>query len=77
METILEKNPETRFVVNCIAMETVAETMKCMRELPVSDVEVIQLGVSRAKTVGPYHMMMGENPITIISCKGNPQREEG
>lgn len=75
IEKILEKNPHTRFVINCIAMETVAETMKCMRELPVTDVEVIQMGVSRAKTVGLYHMMMGENPITIISCTGGRKEE--
>ena len=30
-------------------------------------VEIIQVQVSRAKTVGGYHLMQGENPIYICS----------
>lgn len=70
MELLLKKNPKVRIVINCIAMETVAETLKCLKELPVKDTEVVQLTVARAKEIGSYHMMMGENPITIISCTG-------
>ena len=32
--------------------------------------DIVQLGVARSKSVGRYHMMMGENPIYIISCSG-------
>ena len=57
-------------VINCIALETVAETLTCLKKLPVKETEILQLAVSKAKTVGSYHMMMGENPIYIISCTG-------
>ena len=70
LQMLLEKNPNIKIVINCIALETVAETMKALKELPFTDVEVVQMNVSRAKAVGPYHLMMGENPITIFSCKG-------
>lgn len=74
METILNlllnKNPKVRMVINCIALETVAETLACLKKLPVKETEILQLAVSKAKTVGAYHMMMGENPIYIISCTG-------
>lgn len=70
MEMLLAKNPQVRMVINCIALETVSEALACLRELPVKDTEVVQLSVSRAKEVGQYHMMMGENPIYVISCTG-------
>lgn len=73
MELLLDKNPQVRMVINCIALETVSETLRCLRELPVKDTEVLQISVSRAKEVGAYHMMMGENPIYIISCTGAAQ----
>lgn len=70
LEILLQKNPAVRIVVNCIALESVSEAVQCMKTLPVTDVEIVQLSVSRAKTVGKYHMMMGENPIYIVSCTG-------
>lgn len=74
METILKillrKNPAVRIVINCIALESVSEALQCLKTLPVTDAEVVQLSVSKAKTVGRYHMMMGENPIYVISCTG-------
>lgn len=74
METILrlllEKNPSVRIVINCIALETVSETLQCMKTLPVKEEEILQISVSKGKSVGNYHMMMGENPIYIISCTG-------
>lgn len=71
---LLQKNPEVRIVINCIALETVAETLKAVREIGFSYTEIVQVGVSRAKELGAYHMMMAENPIYIITCqylKGN------
>lgn len=74
METILrlllEKNPSVRIVINCIALETVSETLQCLKTLPVKGEEILQISVSKGKSVGNYHMMMGENPIYIISCTG-------
>ncbi|HIZ65942.1 MAG TPA: precorrin-6A reductase [Candidatus Blautia pullicola] len=74
LETVLEKNPQVRIVINCIALESISQALDCMKTLPVEDVEVIQLAVSRGKLLGPYHMMMGENPIYILSCRGRKER---
>ena len=71
LELLLQKNPRVRIVINCIALETVAETLSCIKELAVTDTEIVQLSVSKAKEIGSYHMMMGENPIYIISCTGD------
>ena len=70
---LLEMNPEIRVIINCIAMETVAETISLLKEFSLKDIEVIQLSVSRAKELGRYHLMIGENPITIISFTGGSE----
>ena len=70
VKLLLEKNPEVRIVINCITLETVTEAMNAIRDFNLTDVDIVQLGAARSKTVGRYHMMMGENPIYIISCSG-------
>ena len=70
IKLLLEKNPEVRIVINCITLETVTEAMEAIRKFDLKDVDIVQLGVARSKSVGRYHMMMGENPIYIISCSG-------
>lgn len=71
MESVLQKNPSVRIVINAIALETVAEAMACIKNLEVKDTDIAAISVGKAKEVGPYHMMMGQNPVFIISCTGN------
>lgn len=70
LEAILQKNPKARIVINAIALETVAEAMRCIRELPMTDVDIVTLAVGKSKEVGSYHMMMGQNPVYIFSFTG-------
>ena len=53
----------TTAVVNAISLETVAQ----ITELAAGQMqtEIIQVQVSRAKTVGTYHLMQAENPVYI------------
>lgn len=74
LDVLLEKAPSVRLVINCITLETLQEAMEAMETMPFTDVEVVQVMVSRAKRLGRYHMMMGENPIYIISCTGGRTR---
>lgn len=69
VELLLQKNGEVRIVINCITLETVSETLFVIREFGFTETEIVQLAASRAKELGRYHMMMGENPIYIISCQ--------
>lgn len=71
LNALLACNPSIRIVINCIALETATEALQCLNELPFAEKEIVQLSVSRSENVGSYHMMMGENPIYIISCTGN------
>lgn len=66
---LVRKNKDVRIVINCIALETVTETLQAIRDFAFEETEIVQLGVSRAKELGRYHMMMGENPIYVITCQ--------
>lgn len=66
---LLEKNPQVRMVINCITLETLTEALAVLKEQALEETEIVQLSVSRAKELGRYHMMMGENPIYIITCQ--------
>ena len=77
VELLLEKNPQVRMVINCITLETVGEALSCIKEMQTKrsewewESEVVQLGVARSKEIGRYHMMMGENPIYIITIQAH------
>lgn len=70
MALCLQKNPTARFVINAITLETVCQAVKALKELSLVETEIVQLSVARAKSIGNYHMMMGQNPVYIISGKG-------
>ena len=70
---LLKKNPEVRIVVNCIALETQMQVFELLNYYEFETQEIVLMQASRAKELGSYHMMMGENPIYIITCQ-NPKR---
>ncbi len=70
LEAILAKNKYARIVINAIALETLSEVMEIIKAIPLSDVEISCVQASRAKSVGSYHMMMGQNPVYVISFTG-------
>lgn len=71
LRLILEKNPKAVVVITAIALETAAEGIKLMEALGFSSVDAVSISTARSKKAGPYHMMMGQNPVTIISGRGN------
>ncbi|MDO4260793.1 MAG: precorrin-6A reductase [Eubacteriales bacterium] len=70
LQSILAKNPSVRLVINTVTLETVAEVTECLKELPLIEEEIISVSIARAKKAGAYHLMMGQNPIYIVTCRG-------
>lgn len=65
VEILLLKNPLIHIVCNTISLESIAEIQSL---LPLfTTTEVVQLQVSKAKKLGNYHLMQGQNPIYIIT----------
>lgn len=73
LKLLIEKNPGIRVVINAITLETLTEAMECLRILGFEDMEIVQISAARSKELGKYHMMMGMNPVFIVSG----QRGEG
>lgn len=56
-------------VVNVIALESLSSALEELKSRKFSDVEIVSMTVARNKSVGSLNMMMGENPIYIITAK--------
>ncbi|MEG1496024.1 MAG: precorrin-6y C5,15-methyltransferase (decarboxylating) subunit CbiE [Clostridiales bacterium] len=69
MKDIIKKYSDKplRLVVSAITLESVTEALSAMKECGFTDIEIIQAAVSRSKKAGTKHLMMGLNPITIVS----------
>lgn len=68
-----KKNPETRFVVNLITPESLAAVLEAVKTLPVTEPDLLTLTAARSKKVGSSHLMMGQNPVWIVTFEGNNQ----
>jgi precorrin-6Y C5,15-methyltransferase (decarboxylating) len=44
--------------------------MGLVEEGILPDAEILQVSAARSKVLGRYHMMMGQNPVYIISAGG-------
>ena len=64
------KNPHVRVVLNTVTAETFAEATRLISERNLSDAEIVELNVSRARKLGAYHLMSAQNPVYIISFSG-------
>ena len=72
---ILQKNPNARVVINTVTAESFAEVVDCIKDLPVRDVDILQLSAARGRKLGRYHLMTAQNPVFIISFTGGEENE--
>lgn len=75
LKTALEKNPRVRVVVAAVTLETLSQAAALLDALPFAGVEVSQITVARARELGRYHLMTGQNPVFLLSGEG--QGKEG
>ena len=69
LSLLLEKNPNIRIVINAITIETLAAVMECLKKYQFNTQEIVQISVSKSKKIADYHMMIGQNPVYIITCQ--------
>lgn len=69
LKSLIEKNNQIRVVINVVALESLSEAVECIKKLQFKDVEIIQVNISKAKKLGNYNLMMGQNPVFIISAQ--------
>jgi len=67
LSALYQKNPHMRIVMNAISMETICEIKEVLSTFSIQNADVVQMQVSRAKSVGAYHLMQAENPVWICA----------
>ena len=70
LENVLEKNPNARIVATAVTLESIGELTQCVKDIPFTSAEVVSMTVARDRKAGPYHLMMGHNPIFIFTMQG-------
>ncbi|NYB75044.1 precorrin-6y C5,15-methyltransferase (decarboxylating) subunit CbiE [Sedimentibacter hydroxybenzoicus DSM 7310] len=71
INTVLQKNPYVNVVINTITLQSLNEAISCMEKYRFNDVEIVSITAAKSKKMGRYDLMMGQNPIYIISGKGS------
>ena len=75
IDLILSKNPTARIIASAVSLETVGELAALIKEYDFADREVVCLSVARAREIGNYNLMMGQNPIYIFTMQVGGQEE--
>ena len=65
-----EKNPNVRIVATAIALESVGELSALLKDASLTEADTLCLQVSRSKKAGPYHLMLGQNPVYVFTLQG-------
>lgn len=68
LDAIYNKNDHVTIVINAITLETLNEVVNYYNEKLDYEVEIVNISVSKAKKVSDYHLMMGQNPVFIITA---------
>lgn len=70
LDAALAANPKVRIVVTAVLLETAVSAVQTLEAAGAADVKVVTVQVSRSRTVGASHMMVAQNPVTIVSAGG-------
>lgn len=68
LDTIYEKNPECRIVVNAITVETLIEVVEYYKTRMEYDLEIVNVFAARGKKLGAYNLMMAQNPVYVMTA---------
>lgn len=69
LDVVYGKNCSAQVVLNCITLESLGECVEYYKRKKEYQVEFVHIAVGKSKKVGSYNMMMGQNPIYIITAK--------
>lgn len=61
------KNPKIRIVLTAVSLETIGQIGGILKEFKIGQADIVQAGIARSKRMAGYHMMLGENPVYIVS----------
>ncbi|MBI9014489.1 MAG: precorrin-6Y C5,15-methyltransferase (decarboxylating) subunit CbiT [Clostridiales bacterium] len=65
--TAIEKYPVEKIVINTITLENTTKAVEQLKVFKYKDIEVVTVNIAKSKMVGNITMMIGQNPINIIT----------
>ena len=68
LDWVRKNNPFVRIVINAISLETLSVAIQYLREKGIR-AEIVSIQAARAKRLGDYHLMEGQNPVYIIAIE--------
>ena len=66
LQAAVEKNPAVRVCLTAIAVETLGAAAAALAQLGMEP-KITQLSAARSKPAGGLHLMLGQNPVWIIT----------
>lgn len=67
LQLIKSKGAGIRVVINAVTLETIAEINSILKDFAISDADVVQVAISKAKAIGDYNVMQAQNPVYVVS----------
>lgn len=73
VNALFELNPNITVVVNAMSLEAITNITGFIKERENIDADITMMQVSSANKVGDYHLMLGGNPVYIVTMKMKEQ----
>ena len=67
LESISGFNKKIRVVINAVTLETVSEITEAIKDISVTDEDIVLASFSKGEKRGRYHLMQAGNPVYIFS----------
>ena len=67
--TLSQNNLNLRIVINTITIESTAEALESLKKNGFSSIECTYVNIAKSKEIHLKHMMLAQNPITIICAQ--------
>lgn len=68
LDAVYAKNENCRIVLNCITLESLSACLEYYKNKVEYELEIVNISVAKAKKIAAYNMMMGSNPIYILTA---------
>ncbi len=65
-KVVYEKNNNVKITVTAITLETISSAVNAFKDYNIEP-DIVCISSAKSKKAGPYHMMMGNNPVYIIT----------
>lgn len=67
LESLYRRNKRIRVVIHVITLDTLGQILSYVKNKPELQAEYVQMTVAKSKEMGKYQMMMGQNPVYIVT----------